>query len=109
MRHMGNRHWTEEEDLLVLRCAGRAAGAVLAQRIGRSPLAVTQRAALLRHGRTARQRHVDQPRQGRDWTRAERERLRALAGRLGPETVATLLGRTPTAVRLQAKRLGLHW
>lgn len=106
---MGGRPWTEADDLLLAR-AGPGDFPALAARLGRTLPAVRGRAGSLRAGSATRTyRAADGRRGGRAWTPAETARLRAGVGLLSPEQLARELRRTPTAVRLRAKRLNLRW
>lgn len=107
---MGVRPWTEREDDTLLAAYGRVPIARLADHLRRSAAAVGNRAGLLRAGRAPRT-YLDTRgvRGGRNWTAGETRYLRATAGLLSPEEIARTLRRTPTAIRLRAKKLGLHW
>ena len=107
---MGGRPWTRREDDTLLAASGRVPIERLAARLGRTAAAVVNRAGLLRAGRAPRT-YADAggPRGGRTWTAGETRYLHATVGLLSPEEIARELRRTPVAVRLRAKRLGLHW
>jgi len=100
---MVGKHWTEAEDRLLLGLGERESLARLAARTGRSAAAVRCRLSLLR-------RRQLPPRGGptRDWTEEDLATLRSLVGRRSVEAIAATLGRTPTAVRVRLKRLGLR-
>lgn len=105
---MVGKHWIEEHDRAVLRLGTTtptaAAIARLAGQIGHTPLAVRRRWEALQRR--------DIPKRGgptRDWTEQEEAFLRDTIGWRAAESIAAALGRTPLAVRIKAKRLGLHW
>lgn len=53
--------------------------------------------------------HIDRPwRRSEHWTRADVVKLEGWYGRRTDEAIGRSLGRTPVAVHLKAKRLGLH-
>ena len=107
---MGGRPWTRREDDTLLAASGRVPIERLAARLGRTAAAVVNRAGLLRAGRAPRTyADASGPRGGRTWTAGETRYLHATVGLLSPEEIARELRRTPVAVRLRAKRLGLHW
>lgn len=106
---MGGRPWTEDEDRLLARAKPELYPA-LAARLGRSVVAVKGRAGSLRAGTATRTYRAGGGRRGgRNWTPAETARLRAAVGLRSPEQLARELRRTPTAIRLRAKRLQLRW
>lgn len=105
---MTGTHWPEAHDRLVLALGATRptndACARLGARLGRSGTAVLIRWRALRDRQLA-------PRggKGNDWSAAEIALLEDTAGWRSPEAIAAQLGRTPTAVRLKAKKLGVRW
>lgn len=104
---MVGKHWAEDDDRALLRAMNGPATpdvALLARRLGRTQIAVRARLGQLRR-RTL-------PKRGgpaRDWRDDEVATLRDTIGWRSAEQIAKALGRTPTAVRIKAKRLKLHW
>ncbi len=104
---MGGKPWAPAHDRLLLALAGRASVEQIAARVGRSPTAVRTRIPLLRRGGGRVPRN--NPSGKRNWSPDEDATLRASAGFLSVDEIAAELGRTATAIRFRAKRLGLTW
>jgi biotin operon repressor len=94
-------HWDQERDRFLVQHydpAVRGRSQWIARRLGVPRWAVNRRAAALGLSHT----------KDRPWTPEEEEYLESSYHRISLKTLARKLGRTPTAVRLKAKRLRLR-
>lgn len=91
--------WSPEEDRKLSGLWGRVTPKIIAYRIGRSPVAVVERAARLELG--------PNPYMRRSWSEEDVVELRRLWGGRDLLTIARRLGRTPNAVAMKAKKLKL--
>jgi hypothetical protein len=100
--------WTPEEDALLREIASRGSRADAVREIGRTVIAVKQRARRLRLRFAARD--LGGPRAGttaRYWTRAEDQAIRLMVGHKSMEAIGRELGRSRDAIISRVTRLGL--
>lgn len=95
--------WSKDDERRLRRMWSRVAPLLIAHRLGRSPVAVVEKASQLGLG--------PNPLTRRKWSEEDRALLRKLWGRRDLLTIARRLGRTPEAVTAMARRqrLGVPW
>lgn len=101
---MTGKHYLPEHDDILRKVEDGRLLLPIAQRLGKSERQVRLRWQLLRAGKPPRATDYN-----RIWSRADDQYLRDTVGMKPIAEICEALKRTPVAVRIRAKRLGLRW